>query len=152
MTTDLRFTLQLMDEFPEMRMNADLAHYVVGQEFALPMREEDEALIQRVIERSDMFHGRVASNQQVQLSIGWQLNLPWVELFLGWWEEGFRLWRARADPVDELVFVTEMGPPRYAITGQDGRELSDRWQEALLMKGQVRDVWQRLEAESVGLA
>jgi hypothetical protein len=151
MTTDLRFTLQLMDEFPEMRMNADLAHYVVGQEFALPVRDEDQALIQRIIERSDMFHGRVASNQQVQLSIGWQLNRPWVDLFLGWWEDGFRLWRERANPGDEVEFVTEMGPPMYAITGQDGRELSDRWQEALLMKSLVRDVWQRLEADSAAM-
>lgn len=33
MTTDLRFTLQLMEEVPEMRMTADLSHFVVGQEF-----------------------------------------------------------------------------------------------------------------------
>lgn len=151
MTTDLRFTLQLLDAFPEMRMNADLSHYVVGQEFAWPVREEDHRLIRRVIERSDMFHGRVASNEQVQLSISWDHHRPWLELFLAWWEDGFQLWRERSGPGDELVFVAEMGPPMYAITGRDGREMSDRWDEALLMKRLVREVWQRLEAASAAL-
>ena len=51
MTTDLRFTLQLMDAVPELRMNADLSHFVVGQEFAWPVGDEDHALIRRVLER-----------------------------------------------------------------------------------------------------
>ena len=36
----------------------------------------------------------------------------------------------------------------YAITGPDGRELSDRWQEALVMKDMIRALWDRIAAES----
>jgi hypothetical protein len=145
MTTDLRFTLQLMDLVPEMRMVADLSHFVVGQEFAWPVGEEDHALIHRVLERSDMFHGRVASREQVQISLGFDHHRPWLDLFLGWWEDGFRGWRERSAPDDELIFVTELGPPWYSITGADGEELADRWQEARLLQRHVRDLWARLD-------
>jgi hypothetical protein len=149
MTTDLRFTLQLMDEVPEMRLVADLSHFVVGQEIAWPLRDEDHALVRRVLERSDMFHGRVASREQVQIAITWEHHRQWLDLFLGWWEEGFRLWRDRATPDDDLIFVTELGPPQwYAITGPDGRELSDRWAESLLLKQHASELWGRLEVPS----
>jgi hypothetical protein len=145
MTTDLRFTLQLMEAVPELRINADLSHFVVGQEFAWPVSEQDHALIGRVIERADMFHGRVASREQVQIPITWAHHRPWLDLFLGWWEQGFRGWRSRAGDGDELVFVCELGPPWYALTGPDGEELSDRWEEALLLRDLVREIWGRLD-------
>ena len=145
MTTDLRFTLQLLDAVPEMRLTADLSHYVVGQEFAWPVGEENHALIRRILARADSFHGRVASREQVQVSVSWEVHRQWLELFLGWWEEGFRSWRDRANGGDELIFVTELGPPNwYAITGPDGVELSDRWQEALLLKDRVTRLWYQL--------
>jgi hypothetical protein len=148
MTTDLRFTLQLIDLVPEMRIVADLSHFLVGQEFAWPVGEEDHALIARVLERADMFHGRVASREQVQIAFGWEHHRQWLDLFLGWWEQGFRGWRERSGPGDELIFVTELGPPWYAITGPDGRELSDRWADARALAGHVRGIWERLEGAS----
>jgi hypothetical protein len=148
MTTDLRFTIRLMEAVPEMRITADLSHFVVGQEFDWPIGEEDHALIRRIIERSDMFHGRVASREQVQISINWDYHRQWLDLFLGWWELGFRLWRERSSPGQDLVFVPELGPPYwYAITGPDGREMSDRWQEARLLSEHVRGIWHRLERD-----
>ena len=151
MTTDLRFTLQLLEAVPEMRLTADLSHYLVGQEFAWPVSDDDHGLIRRVLERTEMFHGRVASREQVQIAVGWERHRQWLDLFLGWWEEGFRLWRRRAGPGDVLVFVTELGPPNwYAITGPDGNELSDRWEDALLLKQHVRRIWERLESTRRG--
>jgi hypothetical protein len=146
MTTDLRFTLELMDAVPTMWLVADLSHFVVGQEFAWPVSAEDHELIRRVLERSNMFHGRVASREQVQIAITWDHHRQWLDVFLAWWEEGFRLWRERAAPDDDLIFVTELGPPIwYAITGPDAKELSDRWAEALLLKQCVNQIWERLE-------
>lgn len=149
LTTDLRFTLQLIDAVPEMRLNADLSHFVVGQEFAWPVCEDDHALIRRIVERADMFHGRVASREQVQIPISWDYHRPWLDLFLGWWEDGFRLWRERAASDDTLYFVPELGPGMwYALTGPDGKEMSDRWEEALLLKRHIREIWERLEASA----
>jgi hypothetical protein len=145
MTTDLRFTLRLLELVPEMRLVADLSHFVVGQEFGWPIGEEDDALVRRVIERADVFHGRVASREQVQISISWDYHRPWLDAFLAWWEHGFRAWKRQAKEGDELVFVTELGPPNwYAITGPDGNELSDRWEESLLLKAAVGELWRRV--------
>ena len=145
MTTNLRFTLQLIDAVPELRLTADLSHYVVGEEFSVwPVSDENHGLIRRIIDRADAFHGRVASREQVQITASWEQNQPWLELFSGWWEEGFRLWHERSAPDKDLFFVTELGPPWYAITGPDGQELSDRWADALFLQAIARDIWQRI--------
>ena len=46
--------------------------------------------------------------------------------------------------------MTELGPPFYAMTGADGQELSDRWEEAIQMKELVQELWERLENEESG--
>ena len=44
--------------------------------------------------------------------------------------------------------MTELGPPGwYAMTGSDGNELSDRWEEALQLRSLVVDRWQRACAD-----
>jgi hypothetical protein len=152
MTTSLRYTLQLIDAIPSMQLVADLSHFLLGEEFAWPVSDENHELIHRILARSSGFHGRVASREQVQIPISFPYHRQWVELFAGWWEEGFRLWRARSNPDDELVFVTELGPPMwYAITGADGNELSDRWEEALMLKQLVGEIWERLELREPSL-
>ncbi len=148
MTTDLFFTLDLIDAVPSMRLTADLSHFLVGREFRFPIDEENDALIRRILERSWAFHGRVATREQVQVQISFPHQQMWLDLFMKWWEEGFRLWRAMAPQGSALTFTPELGPPEwYAMTGPDGVELSDRWEEALLLKRLVQEVWGRLEEE-----
>lgn len=144
MTTDLFFTLHLLDRFPDLRFTADLSHYLVGREFAWPVSGENHALIHRILDSSWGFHGRVASREQVQIQTSFAHHQSWVELFMGWWEYGFRSWRRRAGPAATLTFLCELGPTPYAITGADGYELSDRWQEALALKDAVRALWARV--------
>jgi len=143
-TNDLYTTLQLIDRIPEMRLCADLSHYVVDREFWYPMSDHDLALISRILRRSDSFQGRVASRQQIQLQLGFPQHRKWVDLFKGWWREGMADWRAR-NPTGECIFICELGPPEYAMTGPDGREMSNRWEEALQIKSWVEDIWHDLE-------
>lgn len=147
MTTDLFFTLHLLDCFPDLRFTADLSHYLVGREFAWPVDDANHALMHRILDNSWGFHGRVASREQVQVQLDFPQHQGWVELFMGWWEYGMRSWRGRAGPDATLTFLCELGPSPYAITGADGYELSDRWQEALKMKDWMRAMWSRVSAE-----
>ena len=45
-------------------------------------------------------------------------------------------------------FSEEVGPPPYAITDGKQLELSDRWEEALQIKGWAEQIWAELEAET----
>ncbi|WP_208250195.1 sugar phosphate isomerase/epimerase [Rhizobium sp. T1470] len=141
MTTDLFFTLDLLDQRPGLRLLGDLSHFLVGREFAWPVSAEHHAMIQRILDSSWSFHGRVASREQVQIEISFPHHQPWVDLFMDWWDYGFRSWRRRAGPDDTLAFTCELGPKPYAITGRDGEDTTDRWEEALLLKERVTELW-----------
>jgi len=147
MTTDLLFTLQLIDAVPSLKLTADLSHFLVGREFKWPVPDAEHELIRRILERTWAFHGRVATREQVQVQLSFPHQQRWLELFTHWWEQGFRSWRTRAAQEDTLIFTPELGPPPYAITGPDGTEQSDRWEEALLLQQTARDIWQKLETE-----
>jgi len=145
-TNDLFTTLQLLDAVPAMRLAADLSHYVVDREMPCPPTPYLQALITRILARSDSFQGRVAARGQIQIALDFAQNAKWVALFRSWWREGFSMWRARRTDDAPLVFLCELGPPDYAITDGGGRELSDRWTEALTLAQWARESWRDVSA------
>lgn len=142
-TNDLYTTLEMIDAIPAMRLCADLSHYVVDREFWFPISDFDLALISRILQRSDSFQGRIATREQIQVSINFPQHQKWYDQFAEWWEEGFRDWRTR-NPTGTCNFLCELGPPEYAITGSDGLEISNRWEEALQIRDRVRGIWDSL--------
>jgi hypothetical protein len=146
-TNNLFATLQMLEAVPEMRLSADLSHYVVEREMMQPISAEMQDHVLRVLERSDSFQGRIATRNQIQVPIAFPQHRDWRATFMGWWREGFRLWRRRR-PGDDLIFLCELGPPNYAMTDANGAELSDRWQEALELKRLARALWE--ETDSAG--
>jgi len=129
-----------------MRLAADLSHYVVDREMPCPPPPSLQTLIARVLQRSDSFQGRVAARGQIQVALDFPQNAKWVALFRDWWRQGFYAWHARHLSDDSaLVFLCELGPPDYAITDADGRELSDRWAEALAMACWAREIWSEIK-------
>jgi hypothetical protein len=143
---DLFYTLQVMELVPEMRLCADLSHFVVDREMREPICERDQGYIDKVLERSDCFQGRVANREQVQIQIEFPQHALWVEIFKSWWKQGMRQWRERNADDAALVFLCELGPPPYAITDGERRELSDRWDEALIIRDWVTGIWRELES------
>ena len=141
---DMYFTLQLMDLVPEMRLCADLSHFVVDRELRAPVPERDKAHIESILDRSDCLQGRIATREQVQVPIGFPQHQQWVEIFKGWWRFGMRQWRQRSADDATLVFLCELGPPPYAITDGEQRELSDRWEESLQIRDWALEIWRDL--------
>lgn len=147
MTTDLYFTLDLLDRYPDLPLIADLSHFLVGREFAWPVSEENHALIRRILDNAWAFHGRVATREQVQIEISFPHHRPWVDLFLNWWEYGFRSLRRRSGPDASFTFTCELGPKPYAITGRDGNDTTDRWSESVMMKDMIESLYSRIASE-----
>ena len=143
-TNDLFTTLSLLDAIPEMSLCADLSHHVVDREFKLPLQHHEKMMISRILDRADSFQGRVASRQQIQLQLNFPQHQKWVDLFKGWWQEGFERWLSQNQDGD-CIFLCELGPPEYAMTDHAGVEMSDRWQEALLIKSWVEGIWADLK-------
>jgi hypothetical protein len=138
---DLYYTLQVMDAVPEMRLCADLSHYVIDREMRLPLSDRDRAYMHRILKRSDCFQGRIANREQIQVQIGFPQHQAWVDQFKDWWSDGIGMWRERNHEDATLIFLCELGPPPYAMTDANQQELSDRWQEALEIRRWVEEIW-----------
>ncbi|MFK3795758.1 sugar phosphate isomerase/epimerase family protein [Pseudomonas sp. NPDC088444] len=141
-TNDLHFTLDLLKAVPDMKLLADLSHYVVGREMPAVPGADDQQQIETILRHSWGFHGRVASCEQVQVPISFEQHRPWVELFSRWWTLGIEDWLRRDRVHGSLSFTCELGPPPYAITDRFGRDITDRWEESLLMKMLIKGIWE----------
>ncbi len=144
---DLYYTLEVLDAVPELLLTADLSHFVLEREFQLPLSFRDQSLLNRIHERTDCFQGRVASREQIQVALDFPQHQPWVQLFKKLWKDGLRSWRLRNADDAVCVFLCELGPPPYAITDANQRELSNRWTEALTIRDWVREIWNELDIE-----
>ena len=138
---DLYYTLQLIEAVPEMRLCADLSHYVIDREMRLPLNERDREFMHRILQRSDCFQGRIANREQIQVQIGFPQHREWVDQFRAWWHDGISMWRRRNNDQASLRFLCELGPPPYAMTDANQAELSDRWLEALEIRAWVEQIW-----------
>ena len=147
LTNDLLFTLRLLDARPGLQLTGDLSHYPLAGEMELPLRPDQQAAMETIVGHCRNFHGRVSTTHQVQVAMASPQHRPWLDQHVAWWRRGFELWLRQADAGDTLAFMCELGPPPYAITAPDGRELSDRWDEAQWMRDIVRALWREVAAD-----
>lgn len=145
LTNDLLFTLEILKELPNLQLLGDLSHYVVGHEIPFDEGADEEIKqLQHIMRHCHAYHGRVASREQVQIPLGFPQHQVWVEAFRALWRWGFQNWLERANENDTLSFTCELGTRPYAITGADGHDINDRWQDSLRLKQMAEEIWQEV--------
>jgi sugar phosphate isomerase/epimerase len=148
LTEAIGFTCLLLDQLSDLRLTADLSHYVVGTE----LRPDEPAgqvgaMIDRIIRASGAFHVRVASREQIQVQVEFDHHAVWFDLFAAWWTQAISAFRRSPDAAGALTFTVELGPPSwYAMTDRSGEEISDRWAEAQLIAERLRSCWENASA------
>jgi sugar phosphate isomerase/epimerase len=139
-TQDLLRTLEVMEALPELRFTGDFSHYVVAGELGGDWPEDVWAAFEKIAERCGNWHGRIGFGEQVQNDVGDGSN-PMAQQFVRLWTSGMRHWLLHAQPGDVLPFCAELGPPGYSITDLHGREISDRWEQSLVIKQLAEQAW-----------
>jgi sugar phosphate isomerase/epimerase len=131
---------KLIDHVPEIRFCADLSHYVVSGALGGSSAEEWCQLWGPILDRCYSFQCRISNGEQVQVDVGdgnSKLAQKWVEL----WSEILRRWLKKARPGDLFPVTSELGPPSYSMVDLKGGEISDRWQQSLVMKRLTEQAW-----------
>ncbi|UGS33894.1 sugar phosphate isomerase/epimerase family protein [Capillimicrobium parvum] len=157
LTQDLIRTVEYVHAVPDMVMSLDLSHFVVSGQVPTvddasgPISSQIEDALAPLLERTASLHGRVSNGQAVQVDIGRDGDHPAATDFKRWWRRGMEHWLANAGPGDVLPFVTELGPPPVSITirSADGgaeAEISDRWEQSLVLMRVARAIWEEVAA------
>ncbi len=144
-TETLPQTKRLIELVPDIRMTADLSHFVVVGEFYGWAEEHAVDHMMPVLKCTSHLHGRISNGEAVQVDVGDGSGVT-AQFFVKLWETAMRHWLDGAQPGDVLPFASELGPPRYAITLPDGREFSDRWEQSLVMKQLAEQAWAQATA------
>ena len=147
-------TLKLVEKFPQMQFCADLSHWALVQELedfnkqATFWQYPKPDMFQMwgpVLDRTSVIQCRISDGDSVQVDVGdgtSEIAQQWMEL----WSEIMRRWLKNAQPGDILPVAPELGPAPYSIYDLEGVELSDRWEQALVMKKLTEQAWQKAQA------
>ncbi|OAS22724.1 sugar phosphate isomerase/epimerase family protein [Paenibacillus oryzisoli] len=143
-TQDLIRTAQYTQALPNLRFTLDVSHYVLAGEMT-EKQEKAERLLETVLQRTSVIHSRISSGEQIQVDVGFSDAM--LTRYEQWWTQAMRYWLQGAKPGDVLPFVCELGPAPYAIKGLEGRELSSRWEQALILKNVAQACWKHATVE-----
>ena len=107
-----------MEHLPELRLTADLSHWVLVTE-RLPTHPLEREWMERVVKRVDHTHARVGYAEHPQIPhtswVGYDKEVAW---FNEWWQ---RIWDETKKAGKKTITLTpEIGPVPYTITNKDG--------------------------------
>ena len=111
---------------------------VVDRELQLPLGNRPR-LLRHYPRTLGFISGRISS-KEIQIALDFPQHRDWVAVSTVV-VAGYRGWARRQQADATLNFLVELGPPSYAITGADQRELSDRWLEGLQIREWVEAIW-----------
>lgn len=129
---DMWRAVQFLNRFPDMRFNGDFSHWYAGQEMVYGGFDKKLRFIEPVLNRVRFLHGRVANPGCIQVPV--QEDAPYLGHFKELWTASFRGF-LQSGEADSICFAPELlGPDIYYARIFEGREETDRWNEALKLK------------------
>lgn len=108
-TATLPTTLELIRQFPSLKLTADFSHWTCAHESML--QDQEEALAE-ILPRVHHIHARVGSEQSPQIDDPRAVeHKQELEIHLEWWK---RIIRHRRESGSQQITITvEFGPPPY---------------------------------------
>jgi hypothetical protein len=144
-TQDLRRAVKVLNRFRKIRFIGDFSHYVVAGEIENEWNEDIWDHFSQIARKVGVWHGRIGYGQQIQNDIG-DGSSALAQQFKKLWTFGMSAWLAKAQPGDILPFTCELGPSPYSITDLSGHEISDRWEQAMVIKRLAEEAWADAQA------
>lgn len=148
LTQDCYRTLQLIERHPDLRLNGDFSHWYTGLEMVYGDWAWKLTTQQPVFDRVRFIHGRIGNPSSMQVDVGdgqaGDPKRPFVDHFRQIWTACFTgFLRAASKPGDVICFTPELLPSRiYYARVFDGREETDRWQQALVLGCMARECFE----------
>jgi len=139
-TQDLRRTVKVINRFKKVRFTGDFSHYVVAGELGGAWSDDVWEHFQQIARRCGNWHGRISSGEQIQNDVGDGAGEP-ARQFKKLWTLGFSTWLEKARAGDVLPFGCQLGAAPYSLTDLSGREISDRWEQCLVIKRLAEEAW-----------
>lgn len=152
MTQDIRRTLDLIDELPELRFNGDFGHWYIGHELTYGDMDMKFEAMRPVFERTRFMHLRVSSNAFGQLTASDPAEARHLDYYRRMWTASFAGFLRDSAPGDYFAVHPELLPARAfypkMLPGPDGamREESDRWTESAFLIEVARQCFAEAEA------
>jgi hypothetical protein len=129
---DMWRTVGFVKRFPEMRFNGDFSHWYAGQEMVYGGFEKKFKFIEPVLERVRFIHGRIADPGCIQAAV--REGTTYLAHFELLWTACFRSFIEQASGDSFICFAPELlGAGNYYARSVNGAELTDRWEESLLL-------------------
>ena len=139
-TQDLRRTVKVINRFKKVRFTGDFSHYVLAGELGGGWSDDVWDHFQQIAAALRNWRGRISFGEQIQDDIGDGAGEP-ARQFKKLWTTGFAAWLEKARAGDVLPFGCQLGPVPYSLTDLSGREISDRWEQCLVIKRLAEEAW-----------
>jgi hypothetical protein len=161
-TQDIRRTVNVLADVPDLIFTGDLSHWYVGHELPLGDFGRLMEVIEPVLRRVRMIHGRLADAGAVQVRMEGRESEMFVEHFRALWLRCFEGFLLEAAPGEVMVFAPELLPASARLLGQDFTfnyarlvasggdrvEEGDRWSDALGLCQMARDLFDEARQHS----
>ncbi len=150
LTQDPFRTIELVETFPELQINADLSHWYTGVEFVYGDMDAKLDALEPVFRRVRYVHGRIGDSGAIQVPVDPARPRPCHRHFSAMWERCFRGFLAAAPDDARIIFCPELLPNAVTIDGEaielnyarlvrdatgEHREECDRWAQAGVLSG-----------------